>query len=145
MKSAILALLRERGDYVSGQELCEQFGVSRTAVWKAIGQLKKEGYRIEAVQNKGYLLTDAEELFGLNELESRMNTRWAGHPVKCFDVISSTNLQAKMDAENGADQGALVVADMQTAGRGRMGRGWSSPHGTNVYFSLILKPEIPPD
>ena len=145
MRSAILALLRERGDYVSGQELCEHFGVSRTAVWKAIGQLKKEGYRIEAVQNKGYLLTDDEELFGLNELESRMNTRWAGHPVTCFDVISSTNLQAKMDAENGAGQGALVVADMQTAGRGRMGRGWSSPSGTNVYFSLILKPDIPPD
>ena len=145
MKSAILALLRERGDYVSGQELCGHFGVSRTAVWKAIGQLKKEGYRIEAVQNKGYLLTDDEELFGLNELESRMNTRWAGHPVTCFDVIASTNLQAKMDAENGAGQGALVVADMQTAGRGRMGRGWSSPPGTNVYFSLILKPEIPPD
>lgn len=145
MKSAILALLRERGDYVSGQELCGHFGVSRTAVWKAIGQLKKEGYQIEAVQNKGYLLTDHEELFGLNELESRMNTRWAGHPVACYDVITSTNLQAKMDAENGAGQGALVVADMQTAGRGRMGRGWSSPPGTNVYFSLILKPEIPPD
>lgn len=145
MKSAILALLRERGNYVSGQELCERFGVSRTAVWKAIGQLKKEGYRIEAVQNKGYLLTDDDELFGLSELESRMNTRWAGHPVTCFDVIPSTNLQAKMDAENGAGQGALVVADMQTAGRGRMGRGWSSPSGTNVYFSLILKPDIPPD
>ena len=145
MKSAILALLRERGDYVSGQELCGHFGVSRTAVWKAIGQLKKEGYRIEAVQNKGYLLMEDEDLFGLSELESRMNTKWAGHPVTCFDVISSTNLQAKMDAENGAGQGALVVADMQTAGRGRMGRGWSSPAGTNAYFSLILKPDIPPD
>ena len=145
MKSEILALLRERGDYVSGQELCGHFGVSRTAVWKAIGQLKREGYQIEAVQNRGYLLTEDEELFGQNELESRMNTRWAGHPVTCYDVIASTNLQAKMDAENGAGQGALVVADMQTAGRGRRGRGWSSPPGTNVYFSLILKPEIPPD
>ena len=145
MKSEILALLRERGDYVSGQELCGHFGVSRTAVWKAIGQLKKEGYRIEAVQNRGYLLTEDEELFGLSELESRMNTRWAGHPVTCYDVIASTNLQAKMDAENGASQGALVVADMQTAGRGRRGRGWSSPPGTNAYFSLILKPEISPD
>lgn len=145
MKSAILALLRERGDYVSGQELCKRFGVSRTAVWKAVGQLKKEGYCIEAVQNRGYLLTEDEELFGQNELESRMDTRWAGHPVTCYDVTASTNLQAKMDAENGAGQGALVVADMQTAGRGRRGRGWSSPSGTNVYFSLILKPEITPE
>ena len=145
MKSEILALLRERGDYVSGQELCERFGVSRTAVWKAIGQLKKEGYRIEAVQNRGYLLVEEQELFGQYELESRMDTAWAGHPVTCYDVLDSTNLKAKLDAEHGAGQGALVVADMQTAGRGRRGRAWSSPPGTNVYYTLILKPDIAPD
>lgn len=145
MKSEILALLRERGDYVSGQELCERFGVSRTAVWKAMGQLKKEGYRIEAVQNRGYLLVEERELFGQYELESRMDTEWAGHPVTCYDVLDSTNLQAKLDAEHGAGQGALVVADMQTAGRGRRGRAWSSPPGTNVYYTLILKPDLAPD
>lgn len=142
MKSEILSLLRERGDYVSGQELCERFGVSRTAVWKAVNQLKKEGYCIEAVQNRGYLLAQEDEVFGQNELESRMkNTQWAGHPVTFYSQINSTNLQAKLDAENGACQGALVVADMQTAGRGRRGRSWSSPAGTNVYFTLILKPD----
>ena len=145
MKSEILALLRERADYVSGQELCQRFGVSRTAVWKAIGQLKKEGYHIDAVQNRGYLLSQKRELFGQHELESRMDTRWAGRPVNWYDVLDSTNLQAKMDAERGAGQGALVVADMQTAGRGRRGRAWSSPPGTNVYFTLILKPELAPD
>ena len=142
MKSEILALLRKRGDYVSGQELCERFGVSRTAVWKAIGQLKKEGFRIEAVQNKGYLLTQGEEVFGRLELQSRMDTKWAGHPVSFYDSLASTNLQAKLDAENGDGEGALIVADMQTAGRGRRGRGWSSPAGTNVYFTLILKPDF---
>ena len=142
MKSEILALLRERGDHVSGQELCERFNVSRTAVWKAIGQLKKEGYRIEAVQNRGYLLAEGDEMFGQHELESRMDTEWAGHPVKFYDTLGSTNLQAKMDAENGAREGTLIVADMQTAGRGRKGRAWSSPAGTNVYFTLILKPEF---
>lgn len=145
MKSEILALLRKRQDYVSGQEICERFGVSRTAVWKAIGQLKKEGYQIEAVQNRGYLLTEEQELFGQHELESRMDTKWAGHPVACYDVLGSTNLQAKLDAENGAGQGALVVADMQTAGRGRRGKSWSSPPGTNLYFTLILRPKLPPD
>lgn len=142
MKSEILALLRERGDYVSGQELCEHFNVSRTAVWKAIGQLKKEGYRIEAVQNRGYLLAKEGELFGQHELESRMDTRWAGHPVRFYDTLGSTNLQAKVDAENGAKEGTLIVADMQTAGRGRKGRAWSSPGGTNAYFTLILKPDF---
>ncbi len=145
MKSEILALLRQRGDFVSGQELCERFQVSRTAVWKAVGQLKKEGYEIQAVQNKGYLLTDGGEFFGQNELESRMATRWAGHPLTYYETIGSTNLQAKMDAENGAPQGALVVADMQTAGRGRRGRSWNSPPGTNVYFTLLLKPDFSPD
>lgn len=145
MKSGILALLRERGDYVSGQEICERFGVSRTAVWKAVGQLKQEGYQINAVQNRGYLLTEEQELFGQHELESRMDTKWAGRPLTCYDVLGSTNLQAKLDAENGAKQGALIVADMQTAGRGRRGRSWTSPPGINVYYSLILKPEIIPD
>lgn len=142
MKSEILALLRESEDYISGQELCERFGVSRTAVWKAIGQLKKEGYQIEAVQNRGYLLAQENEVFGRHELESRMDTRWAGHPVCFYDSLASTNLQAKLDAENGAAEGTLIVADMQTAGRGRRGRGWSSPSGMNVYFTLILKPDF---
>ena len=145
MKSEILTLLRERGDYVSGQELCEHFGVSRTAVWKAIGQLKKEGFSIEAVQNRGYRLVQEEEVFGQHELESRMDTRWAGHPVTFYEVLDSTNLRAKLDAENGAPQGALVVADMQTAGRGRRGRSWSSPAGANAYFTLILKPDFEPE
>ncbi len=143
-KAEILALLRERESYVSGQELCERFGVSRTAVWKAVNQLKKEGYCIEAVQNRGYLLTQEGEVYGQSELESRMDTRWAGHPVSFYDMLDSTNLRAKLDAENGASEGALVAADMQTAGRGRRGRAWSSPAGVNVYFTLILKPEFEP-
>ena len=141
MKAKILALLREREEYVSGQELCQRFGVSRTAVWKAIGQLKKEGYCIEAVKNRGYLLVPEEEVYGRHELESRMDTDWAGRPVVYYDELASTNLQAKLDAENGAGEGTLIVADMQTAGRGRKGKGWSSPAGTNVYFTLILKPD----
>ncbi|MGN0402852.1 MAG: biotin--[acetyl-CoA-carboxylase] ligase [Acetatifactor sp.] len=145
MKAEILSLLRERGDYVSGQELCQRFGVSRTAVWKAMNQLKKEGYRIEAVQNKGYLLLTDEEVYSQNELESRMETIWAGHPVTFYKTLDSTNLRAKLDAENGAPEGALVVADMQTAGRGRRGRSWQSPAGINAYFTLLLKPEYSPD
>ena len=130
---------------MSGQELCERFGVSRTAVWKAIGQLKKEGYHIEAVQNRGYCLVSADDVYGQNELNSRMRTKWMGRPVCFHDSLGSTNAQAKIDAENGAESGTLIVADMQTAGRGRRGRSWDSPAGTNVYFTLILKPDFSPD
>ena len=145
MKAKILALLRERGDYVSGQELCEQFGVSRTAVWKAVGQLKKEGYSIEATPNRGYLLAPESEVYGQHELCSRMGTKWAGRRVVFYETLPSTNLQAKLDAENGAGEGTLIVADTQTAGRGRRGRSWSSPGGKNVYFTLILKPDFDPE
>lgn len=138
--------MRERAGFVSGQELCEHFGVSRTAVWKAINQLKKEGYLIEAVQNRGYLLREeSEEVYGQNELASRIRTEWAGRPAKFYGELGSTNAQAKVEAENGAQTGTLIVTDQQSAGRGRRGRGWSSPPGANVYFTLILKPEFAPD
>lgn len=145
MKAEILTLLRDNTDYISGQELCERFGVSRTAVWKAVNQLKKEGYEIEAVQNRGYRLVSTEEIYGRNELSSRIHTRWVGKPLHFFDSLGSTNAQAKIEAEDGAVHGTLIVADMQSAGRGRRGRSWASPAGTNIYFTLILKPEFQPD
>lgn len=137
--------MREQKDYVSGQELCQRFGVSRTAVWKAIGQLKKEGYAIDAVQNRGYRLAGMESIYGQNELSSRIKSQWAGRRLHYFDSLGSTNAQAKLEAEAGAAHGTLVVTDMQTAGRGRRGRDWSSPAGTNVYFTLILRPDCEPD
>lgn len=145
MKSEILSLLRESGDYVSGQELCEHFGVTRAAVWKAINQLKKEGYDIDAVQNRGYRLVSERELYGKNELESRIRTRWAGRNVVFYEITDSTNVQAKRLAEQGAAQGTLVVAEEQTAGRGRRGRDWRSPAGSNIYFTLLLRPEYTTD
>ena len=157
MKAKILELLRkkkeqvaagapESGVYVSGQELCEQFGVSRTAVWKAIGQLKKEGYVIEAVQNRGYRLVEqAQEVYNQADIQSRLKTKWVGHPLLFFDSIDSTNIRAKQEAEQGAENGLLVVADQQTAGRGRRGRGWESPAATNIYYTLMLKPDFNAD
>ncbi len=157
MKAKILELLREKKElvaagapetegYVSGQELCEQFGVSRTAVWKAIGQLKKEGYVIEAVQNRGYRLVDqTEEVYNQADIQSRLKTKWVGQPLLFFDSIDSTNIRAKQEAEQGAESGLLVVADKQTAGRGRRGRGWESPSGINIYYTLLLKPDFAAD
>ena len=78
MKAEILALLREQDGYISGQELCDRFGVSRTAVWKAIKQLKESGYEIEAVPNKGYHLIGQTDVLTKNEIESRMKTAWIG-------------------------------------------------------------------
>lgn len=144
MKARILQLLREQEGYVSGQDICRQLSVSRTAVWKAIGQLKEEGYVIEAVQNKGYHLSEAPDLVTEAEVSSRLETDWAGHPVVFREKIDSTNNEAKRLAEAGAEQGTLVIAEEQGAGKGRRGRSWSSPRGTGVWMTVILKPEFPP-
>ena len=144
MKAEILALLRESDDYISGQELCRRFGVTRSAVWKAVGQLKKEGYEIEAVQNRGYKLVKAE-VYGESELRSRIRTVWAGSELHFYRITGSTNLLAKQAGEEDAPHGALFVADEQTAGRGRRGRSWQSPPGANIYFTILLRPDFAPD
>ncbi len=143
MKAEILRVLKERQDYVSGQELCELLGVSRTAVWKAIGQLKEEGCQIEAVRNKGYRLADCGDVISKAELLSCMRGSF-GREIVYFDSTDSTNVRAKKLAEEGAEHGTLVVAGHQEAGRGRRGRSWVSPEGTGIFMSLILRPDILP-
>ena len=145
MKAEILKMLRETDSYVSGQELCNKFGVSRTAVWKAINQLKENGYEIEAVQNKGYHLLSAPDVMDVTELESIHSTEWAGCELYYYDSIDSTNTKAKELAEDGHPSGTLVVADRQTAGKGRRGRSWESPTGIGIFMTLMLKPEINPN
>lgn len=145
MKTEILKVLRERGDYVSGQQLCEHFHVSRTAVWKAINQLKEEGYEVEAVRNKGYRITSSPDVITKEELASQMDTKWAGQELYCFDEIDSTNTKARQLGDQGASHGTLVVSDCQRTGRGRRGRVWESPKGKNIYMSLLLRPEFSPD
>ena len=145
MKAEILKMLRETDGYVSGQELCNKVGVSRTAVWKAINQLKENGYEIEAVQNKGYHLLSAPDIMDKTELESIHATEWAGCEIYYFDSIDSTNTKAKELAEEGHPSGTLVVADRQTAGKGRRGRSWESPTGIGIFMTLMLKPEINPN
>ena len=102
MKAKILKFLRERDGFVSGQELCRELSVSRTAVWKAVSQLREEGYRIQAAQNRGYRLLEAPDVMTEAEITSRLCTRWAGRPVISLRETDSTNNEAKRQAEAGA-------------------------------------------
>ena len=145
MKAEILQMLRESGDFVSGQELCERFAVSRTAVWKSIQQLQKEGYQIEAVTRKGYRLEGVPDTVAAAEVESLLRTQWIARPVKYFEQITSTNQYAKQMGEEDAPEGMLVVADCQTKGRGRSGRSWATPPGKNIAMSLLLRPPLAPE
>ena len=145
MKEEILRLLRSADGYISGQELCNRFGVSRTAVWKAINQLKEAGYEIEAQQNKGYKLMAAPDLMTEAEIKSLMHTEWVAKEVLYFDTIDSTNTKAQELAEKGYPSGTLVVADKQESGKGRRGRSWVSPSGTGIFMTLMIKPDINPN
>ena len=145
MKEEILRLLRSADGYISGQELCNRFGVSRTAVWKAINQLKEAGYEIEAQQNKGYGLMAAPDLMTEAEIKSLMHTEWVAKEVLYFDTIDSTNTKAQELAEKGYPSGTLVVADKQESGKGRRGRSWVSPSGTGIFMTLMIKPDINPN
>lgn len=143
-RTEILSLLREKGDFISGQELCDRYQVSRQAVWKVMNQLKEDGYQVESVPNRGYRLIDSPDILSKAELESRMTTKM-GSVLYYFDETGSTNVDAKHFAEEGAPEGTLVVADAQKNGRGRRGRDWESPAGYSCYFSLLLRPSFTPD
>ena len=143
-KTRILRKLREREGFVSGQELCEELGISRTAVWKYIRQLEAEGYRLEAVPNRGYCLRQVPDILSESEIQSRLHTRWVGQKVVCLAEVDSTNIRARRLAEEGAPSGTLVAADRQTKGRGSRGRSWESPAGESIYMTLLLRPEFSP-
>lgn len=143
LKKNILAeLLSSEGTYYSGGKLAEKFNVSRTAVWKIIEQLKTEGCQIEAVPHKGYLLTQKPDLFSqeyMLGLLKNCRTDWRIHHFKELD---STNRLAKELASQNAPSGTVVMADGQTAGRGRMGKNFYSPKG-GLYLSIIEKLDLP--
>ena len=140
----ILELLRQTDAFVSGEEIGRQLSVSRAAVWKGIRKLRQEGYEIEAVTNRGYRLISPETMYNRQELETGMKTRYMGHPIYFYAETDSTNNRIRQLAVEGATEGTLAVAEVQTMGRGRRGKQWSSPIGSGAWFSLLLRPDIPP-
>lgn len=144
MKDRILFALGRSQEYVSGQELCGMLGVSRTAVWKVINQLKEEGYEIAAVPRKGYKIISRPDVITAEEVASRLDTEWAGKNISYYERIDSTNSEAGRLAQNGAASGTLVLSEEQERGKGRRGRSWVTPRGSAVAMSLILRPDICP-
>ncbi len=144
-KYDILKTLRESEGSVSGQELSERIGISRTAVWKHIRALEEEGYEIEAVNRLGYRLVSVPDTVAAQEVGSRLRTQRMGKEIRYFSQIDSTNQYAKRAAEEGAPDGMLIIADEQTAGKGRSGRHWVTPPGEAIAFTLILRPKLATD
>jgi BirA family biotin operon repressor/biotin-[acetyl-CoA-carboxylase] ligase len=142
----LLTYLKENlGQWVSGESISNQLGISRTAIWKHINSLKDDGHLIQSAPKKGYCLARAADLLSPEEISGRLDTRFIGRPsVLVFKETDSTNLQAKILASQGAPEGTVVTAETQTQGRGRRGRSWFSPVGQSIYASIILRPPMAP-
>jgi BirA family biotin operon repressor/biotin-[acetyl-CoA-carboxylase] ligase len=141
----VLAFLAEAGDeFVSGEAISDKLGLSRAAVWKHVNALRGMGYRIDAVPARGYRLVEIPDRLTALELRPLLGTHDLGQVLHCFEEVGSTSDAAKELAEAGAGHGEVVIAERQTAGRGRRGRSWSSPAGKNLYLSAVLRPDLPP-
>jgi BirA family biotin operon repressor/biotin-[acetyl-CoA-carboxylase] ligase len=141
----ILGFLAESGDdFTSGEALSSKLGLSRTAVWKHVEALRGKGYRIEAAPARGYRLVEVPDRLTHLELSPLLSTHDLGRAIHFHETVGSTNELAFRLAHDGAEHGEVVVAEQQTTGKGRRGRTWVSPPGLNLYFSAILRPELPP-
>lgn len=140
----IKALLLANGEAVSGQQLADQLGMSRTAIWKHMQALQEEGYKFETVKKKGYVLKSMPNLLTAGEIQSFLQTERFGQQIHVFDVVDSTQIIAHEKARNGAKDGTVILAEEQTLGRGRMTRPWESTKNKGVWMTVIIRPDIPP-
>jgi BirA family biotin operon repressor/biotin-[acetyl-CoA-carboxylase] ligase len=141
----VLAFLAEAGDeFVSGEAISDKLGLTRAAVWKHVEALRAQGYRIDAVPARGYRLAAVPDRLTPLEIRPLLNTHDLGQVLHAYEEIGSTSDRAKELADDGAEHGEVVIAEAQTAGRGRRGRAWTSPPGRNLALSVILRPDLPP-
>lgn len=134
-------LLDNKGDYVSGEDIANSLQISRNAVWKSISKLKEEGISIISSKKLGYMLPSDLDILSKEEISNALIDELKGTEIHLLNTVDSTNDYAKMLAKQDAPEYTLVVADTQTHGKGRMGRVFSSPSGTGIYMSFILRPK----
>jgi len=145
-KDRILAMLTsKKGEFVSGEQVSEELGISRTAVWKHILKLKEEGHNIQSVNKLGYRLVNSGDIYDRSTIVSKLNTEILGKSLYFFDTIDSTNDELKRMAADGACEGTVVVSACQTGGKGRRGRHWQSDADVGIYMSVLLRPELSPE
>ncbi|MDT8421050.1 MAG: biotin--[acetyl-CoA-carboxylase] ligase [Desulfuromonadales bacterium] len=143
-RDQILSLFRRRGgEFLSGQEISQTLNISRAAVWKQVEQLRDLGFEIEARRSLGYRLLKGPDLLLAEDITAGLQGE-IGWTLTCLAETGSTNEDLRLMAEQGAAEGTVLVADRQSAGRGRLGRRWESPAGINLYCSILLRPQIPP-
>ncbi len=145
MKKKILYILKNSGyEYISGEKISEELGITRAGIWKHMKSLKDMGYEIESVSNKGYRLVGTPDIITEGEVTPLLKTKYIGREYLHFDSIDSTNAQCKRECVKNMVDGLVVTAEEQIQGKGRLGRAWTSPKGTGIWMSIVLTPEISP-
>lgn len=141
LKTQVLEYLQnKRGEIVSGEQIAKSFGVTRNSIWKAINALKKEGYDIASQSNMGYVFFNDNDVFNAHSIEALCKSNIN---VVVLDCVASTNDVAKKMAQDGANEGTVVIAKAQSAGKGRSGRSFISNEENGLYMSIILRPKFP--
>lgn len=141
MLSKVLEILANSDDFISGEDIAKSLNVTRASIWKNISKLKSMGYNILSSTNKGYKLIKDNNKYNKLEVEKILKTKILGKEIYFFDEIDSTNNYAKIIA-NSVSEGAIILANNQTNGRGRFDRNWVCEKNSGVFLSLILKPCI---
>ncbi|MBB4823747.1 BirA family biotin operon repressor/biotin-[acetyl-CoA-carboxylase] ligase [Sporosarcina luteola] len=137
-------LMASSGTPVSGQEMADRLGVSRTAVWKYIKELESEGYQIGTIRKKGYYLLETPDVVNAAAIQRHLKTDGYGRHIQYFESCPSTQFIAHEEAQNGAEDGTLIIAEEQTAGKGRLSRPWASSARKGIWMSLIIRPSLMP-
>ncbi|WP_207667463.1 biotin--[acetyl-CoA-carboxylase] ligase [Clostridium sp. 1xD42-85] len=140
----IQLLAKNEEDYISGQALSEELNISRSAIWKHMKELEKDGYEIEAKSKRGYRIISYPEKISENTVRWGLETKWLGKNVIHREVTSSTQIIAHNAAKEHKGHGTIVIADEQISGRGRMNRDWHSKKGDGMWMSMVLQPSLPP-
>ena len=145
MKKKILNILRSNKDeYISGERISEELGITRAGIWKHIKSLKEAGYVIESISNRGYKLVSTPDIIAGEEVSPLLTTKYMGRNFIHYDEVDSTNIQCRRECSNKPIEGMVIVAEEQTSGKGRLGRSWVSPKGTGIWMSVVLTPSIQP-
>ncbi|MGL4818838.1 MAG: biotin--[acetyl-CoA-carboxylase] ligase [Bacilli bacterium] len=141
----LMQLLRQAGgDWVSGQYLSDELGVSRMTISKYFEELRQKGYNVETMRRRGYRLVYMPQEYDATSIQYHLGTVKMGHPLHFHAEVDSTQKIASKLVSEGTPEGTLVIAEAQTAGRGRLQRKWDSAPEKGVWMSLVLRPNIPP-
>lgn len=143
MNRILEAFAEQPTEFISGQQLSERLSCSRTAVWKHIENLRKEGYEFEAVSRKGYRLLRKPERLDIAAITAQLQTKTIGKQIVYVDELDSTQTKAQQLIAEGAAEGTIVIAEHQSKGKGTRGKAWHSPKGKGIWMSIVLKPPIP--